>query len=332
MPPWTTQGATPEARPPMPTCLPSTRACRSEDGATDSDDRRHRRHPERRRDLGRGRNWGYRTSTLDGASWATMLNPEQANDHSPDLLRDVAVGGGVVIAVGGDRNSMVMRSTDGVTWEEDLHPEGRQWLGGVAYGDGRWVAGGGVGTTVTSTDGGRTWSDGARAPSAVRDVAFGDGLFVAVGDGGMIATTTDASTWTDRRRDGAVTLSTVAFHAGLWIAAGSNWNGSGFDTDCFLSNDTETWRACPFESRVRTTFVSGGTLYVALDDGHAWTRDGATWSTETLDLPSHGVYVEDGLWVGAGGDRRYAGEALDALSSTTGERGLRAFAFGHLAP
>lgn len=274
--------------------------------------------------------WGYRTSTRDGVTWATVAGPEQGDDHTPDLLRDVAVGGGAIVAVGGDRNSMVMRSVDGERWDEDLHPSGTQWLGGVAYGDGLWLAGGGVGTVVRSSDGGRTWTSGASAPAAVRDVAFGDGRFVAVGDGGMIAVTSDGTSWTDRTRAGAVRLEMVAFHAGTFVVAGSEWNGGGFDSSCFVSRDTETWTPCPFEigRRVAGVFAADGRLVVALDPGHQHSTDGLTWTRSETTLPGQGVYSADGRVVGADGERRYAGSSIDSLAATMAERGLRAFAFG----
>ena len=58
-------------------------------------------------------NWGLRGAGLDG-DWNVCGNPSTGNDHSPDLLRGVDYYDGVFIAVGGDRNSMVMRSVDGI--------------------------------------------------------------------------------------------------------------------------------------------------------------------------------------------------------------------------
>ncbi|MBX3269496.1 MAG: hypothetical protein KF729_04515 [Sandaracinaceae bacterium] len=276
--------------------------------------------------------WGLRSSTRDGDAWETIANPAQADDHTPDLFRAVAVGGGVIVAVGGDRNSRIDRSLDGVRWEEDLHPAGTQWLGGVAYLDGLWVAGGGVGEVVRSTDGARTWERGGRAPSAVRAIAAGDGRFVAVGDGGMIAVSSDGLAWDDRTRAGSLRFSQVAHHAGTWLVAGSEWNGGGFDTECFVSTDTITWTPCPFDGgAIRGVFVTDGRLFVAHASGHEHTRDGARWERGAAQIPAH-VFLADGRWVGAEDDRRYAGASLDALAQTRADRGFRAFAWGRLAP
>lgn len=274
--------------------------------------------------------WGYRTSTEDGLSWAVTANPSTGDDHSPDLLRDVAFGDGVFIAVGGDRNAMIMRSTDGSTWQEDLYPAGEQWKGGVAYGAGRWVAVGGVGSTAYSDDGGLSWSEGGRLPQAGRDVAWGNGHFVAIGDDGMIAISTDGFTWTDATVSPEIRLGSVAYGHGMWIAIGSQWNGGGFDTACFQSVDeTRTWSGCPFEAgRFDSVALTNGQLLVIHDQGFEATTNGSSWAHGDSLLPAN-VYFADGLWVGLDGDRRYQGTQLDALAEEPqADRGARAFVQG----
>jgi len=273
--------------------------------------------------------WGFRASTGDGASWVSTLNPEQANDHSPDLLRDVSYGDGVFIAVGGDANAMIMRSTDGVTWAEDLHPAGTQWKGGVAYGDGRWIAVGGNGSTLYSDDAGLSWTEGpSRLPAAGRNVAWGNGRFVAVGDSGMIASSTDALTWTDRSV-GGLRLDRLAYGLGRWVTTGSQWNGSGFDNICLESaDDAETWRECSFTaSRFDAVLATGGSLIVTLGEGYE-IYDGTSW--RRIDTPVPGrVFEADGTWVGVGGSRRSYGPSLDALTAADeAERSFRSFTVG----
>lgn len=277
-------------------------------------------------------NWGYRVTTPNGVQTSVKENPETASDHSPDLLRDVAWGAGAFIAVGGDQNSMVMRSTDGANWQEDLHPSGTQWKGGVAYGDGRWVAVGGVGTVIYSDDGGSVWQDASeRLPSAGRDIAYGGGRFVAVGDGGMIATG-DGTSWADHTQAGAVGLSAVAFSpAGFWVATGSSWNGSGFDVSCFSSPDGSSWSACGINAgRFDSPSIIHGALIVPTDSGYESTLDGSAWTHHDSTVPSM-VFQGDSLLVGSSNDRLYNGAALDGMSqSATLARGLRSFCLGYV--
>lgn len=273
-------------------------------------------------------NWGYRSWTRDGLTWGVQANPPQDTDHTPDLLRAVGWGDGVFIAVGGDANSMVMRSVDGERWEEDLHPSGGQWKGGVAYGDGRWVAVGGVGTVIHSDDNGSTWVDHEeRLPSAGRFVTHADGRFVAVGDNGMIAVSIDGETWDDRTQDGAQ-LGSAAYGLGTWVAAGRRWNGSGFDASCVRSTDTETWTPCPFEGEYVRPFFANDRLFVVLDSGYVVSEDGENWAFVDQDIPAAIDYA-DGLWVGVSGSRRYRGASLDTLEEVlSDESGTRSFALG----
>ena len=273
--------------------------------------------------------WGYRAATTDGIEWTVTQGPEGADDHTPDLLRAVGYGNGWFVAVGGDRNSMVMRSRDGVSWEEDLHPAGGQWKGGVAYGAGTWVAVGGVGTVIRSTDDAATWTAvDQRLSGAGRGITFGGGRFVAVGDGGVIATSTDGSEWSEVDTD-AGGLGSVGYGHGRYVAVGSNWNGSGFDTWCYQSTDASDWSDCPFASeRYRRVFFTDGRLFVTTDEGYEHTSDGETWNHSDASIPAS-AFEAEGLWVGIDGDRRYSGSSLDSLTQgDNAERGARGFAFG----
>lgn len=275
-------------------------------------------------------NWGFRVTTSDGVSLDTTANPAQGNDHTPDLLRDVSWGNGVFIAVGGDQNSMVMRSTNGATWTEDHAPGGTQWKGGVAYGGGLWVAVGGVGTVITSDDDGQSWStEEVRLPSAGRDVAHGGGLFVAVGDSGMIASSTDGDSWSDHSRPGAGRFSGVAYGPGFFVATGADWNGSGFDVYCATSSDGTNWSDCGLDAgRFDTPVAVGDRLVVPTDTGYASSDNGTSWTTHATSIPPHLASSGD-LIVGMFDDRVMSGASLDSLTQTaTAERGPRALTLG----
>lgn len=275
-------------------------------------------------------NWGYRSWTSDGLTWSTEANPAQANDHSPDLLRGVGWGNGYFVAVGGDQNSMVMRSVDGTNWEVDLHPSGTGWMGDVAYGDGRWVAVGGNGVVMSSDDDGLTWTDHEeRLPSAGRSITFADGLFVAVGDNGMIATSEDGMSWADRTQAG-IQAGSAAFAHGTWVVAGRQWNGSGFDASCVSSTDTEVWTPCPFGGQPIRALATDDRLFVVRDAGYAVTEDGVTWTESDVSVPD--VFARGGdVWVGGRNDRRYRGDDVDGFAEILlDDRGLRDFAIGYV--
>mgnify|MGYP002619613158 CR=1 FL=1 len=252
-------------------------------------------------------NWGYRGMTVDGQRWTEIMNepPPGGDDHTPDLLRGVGYGNGMFVAVGGDANGMIMRTLDGVTWEEDLWPEGTNWLGDVAYQDGVWVAVGGNGVVVRSTDGGDSWTENAeRLARAGRTIIAAQGRLVAAGDGGSIAVSTDLGvSWNETTDPSAIGFS-LAYGQDTFVGFASQWNGSGFDTACIVSSDAVAWSSCPIESSAFGRPASGeGVVVVQTADGYAW-YDGAAWSTAAVSFPSQ-LVRGDGMWVGASYQRRW---------------------------
>ena len=287
--------------------------------------------------------WGLRGRSADGASWDFCGNPSTGDDHTPDLLRNVGYGGGVFVAVGGDSNSMVMRSVDGAHWEEDLHPttacDGElypasctNWMGGVAHGDGVWLAGGGNGALMRSTDGGRSW-EGLHPdprPPAVRDNAYGSGRFVVGADQCVVGVSgDDGDSWT---------LHTLWEHSfsvahgdGTVIAWGARWNGSGFDRACFVSADAgESFQACDALVAESDAFAHDGTRWIAAAaGGHATSPDGLNWTPQAGDdVP--GALLHDGArWLGRSGAQvRSATDPVSWATLATDVDGFRAWTVG----
>lgn len=288
-------------------------------------------------------NWGLRGITTDGSAWTVCQNPSTGNDHSPDLLRNVGYGDGVFIAVGGDANAMVMRSLDGIHWEEDLHPTSAcdgepyppsctNWMGGVAYGGGTWLAGGGNGALMRSTDAGQTWTGihPADGPNAVRSIAYGAGLFVAGSDGGRVSVSSDdGDSWTNH--DLWAQAMEIAFGGGTFIAKGQNWNGSGFDYGCFVSTDQGgSWSACSSELLdAGAPLYADGQWVAATDGGYLSSDDGVSWTMNAAtDFPRELLFTGE-LWIGLRNGSAYTSTNLtDWQQTATGIPGFRAFTGG----
>jgi hypothetical protein len=223
-----------------------------------------------------------RLFSTDGTHWTLLEKTPDGGDDN-DLFRGVTYGNGRFVAVGGSSVALTQVSTDGSHWSNG--GTGDAWLGGVAWNGSVFVAAGGNGLRVRSTDGGATWAAPAGYQAKhYRAVAFGDGLVVAVGhtydnsgpgntNVGVIATTADGLLWTERRAAGE-TFGSLAYGNGAFVAAttgatvatstdGMKWVdqtvGTGSGGVCFTGTDFILWR----------------------DSGIYRSSDGATWTLVT---------------------------------------------------
>jgi len=147
----------------------------------------------------------------------------------------------------------------------------------IAYGNGKFVAGGSSGKMATSTDG-ITWTavtDSTFGTNIIFAIAYANSTFVAVGASGKMATSTDGATWT------AVTQSVftsfiraIAYGNGTFVAVG--------DGKMATSTDGATWTAVTqsvFTSYIHSIAYGNGKFVAGGSDGKmATSTDGATWT------------------------------------------------------
>ena len=245
----------------------------------------------------------------------------------------MAYGAGVFVAVGGDQNGMVMRSLDGEHWEEDVHPttacpgEGypsscANWMGGVAYQDGVWLAGGGNGATMRSSDGGKTWEGLHHGfpEKPIRTMSAGGGRFIAGTDGGLLFVTRDKgdswsmkSPWTGAPGNAALE---AAFGNGTFIAYGTSEVAS--ERACFVSTDAgDNWEACAASVKQSRTFAHDGEQWVApVSGGYVTSTDAKTWTMHTAtSFPDQLLFERTTeTWFGRRSGSIYKGATLDTLT------------------
>ncbi|MGE0788965.1 MAG: hypothetical protein AB7S26_25055 [Sandaracinaceae bacterium] len=117
---------------------------------------------------------------------------------NPYLLRTVSFYDGRFVT-GSWRAIWV--STNGFEWTDvtgDMNPAFGQWIAQIAYGNGYWVATGGYGRAMRSTDL-ITWEDTSSelmGNQASRSLAFGNGMFVTGRDMVGWWSSTDGTGWT----------------------------------------------------------------------------------------------------------------------------------------
>ncbi len=280
--------------------------------------------------------FGLMGSTRDGVDWWQTGPSGSGNPHTPDLLRGVAWNDGVFLAVGGHQNSLILRSTDGVTWTDSGSSDPGPWLGGVAGQGDTWVAAGGT-SIVRSVDEGYTWAtvSARELPGGLRAVGAGpDGTWVVGGDGGTIAVSNDDGlTWTERSvdPDNAAGFNGVAFHAGRWLLAGSGWAGDHSEYTCYISEDAVTFEPCPFDyGSVSSVGVHDGAFHV-FSAGTRWrSADGLAWKSAPSNVLQAAYGGPDGGWVAKRYGATFAGADLDDLAPTDYSTGFRAFAVGYV--
>ena len=107
------------------------------------------------------------------------------------LLLSSPLFGQSFVSVG--NSGTILTSSDGILWTKRTSGKW-EYLSGVTYGNGTFVAGGG--TILTSSDG-TTWTSSGEGGD-IRGVTYGNSTFVTVKHSGAIHTSSDGTTWTSR--------------------------------------------------------------------------------------------------------------------------------------
>ena len=233
-------------------------------------------------------------TSSNGIDWAQQ--PRRTDIE----YKSLTYGEGLYVVAG--EIGAILTSPDGTNWTQRFSPATS--LGGVAYGNGLFVAVGsdqGRGVVITSTNG-INWT-----PHAINDilpvgVAFGDGKFVAVGYGfhsaGAIASSTDGVTWNVNPATFPELFENVGYGGGRFITVGRN----GF---IYASTNGTSWtRGTTGSGRRFIDVAYGNNRYVAV--GVRGTilisLDGLQWTPQNSGTPDRleAVGFGNGLFVALG--------------------------------
>lgn len=237
----------------------------------------------------------------DGIAWRNeQADPDVAHHQEKNfLLRGVASGKGMIVAVGGSRTSRILVSPDGKDWK-DVSVE-QNFLGDVAFGNDLFVAVG-YQRAMTSKNGTEWASPVPLRDASWRRIEFGNGRFVAVGrpsskdpESGCVTTSTDGAKWTSTIVAGKLSPNDIAFGNGVFVIVG---DGGLRET----SKDGVKWenRATGEKDESLTSVAWTGKEFVAGGNRGSYTSpDGKTWTKAALRLPSRfAVGDGDGVFVG----------------------------------
>lgn len=201
------------------------------------------------------------------------------------LLRDVAFHDGLFVAVGWK----IFTSPDGLAWTE-RSVDKQQWMGGVEYGNGVWLAVGGCGNVLSSEDG-THWVKAGNATEDcghLRELAFGNGSFLALGaynsgdrKGEAIALiAAGPGGFTTIEEAGLGTY--VDFRNGQFVATLKQVDGQPKPSGHASSPDGETWTVS--EAPLGPQRL-GGVFLRSTEQRIERSEDGVTWEVVAEELP-----------------------------------------------
>ncbi len=217
----------------------------------------------------------------DGLAWETVCELETPGGDDNFLIRSMASGDGKLLAVGGSSTARIMLSYDGLHWADHSVPS-KNWLGGVAYGNGVWVGAGGYGLRVWSADG-VTWpaaNFSFPAPNgAYRALMFGGGKFIAYGDGGRRTLTVDGKVWTNDSFNNPAN-NIITWLQGAYYAGGKDL--------VQRSADGISWQDFPDAAlgEVRNILHDGTRFYAMTSNGVFTSSTGTAWQALATTGPN----------------------------------------------
>ena len=245
----------------------------------------------------------------DGTAW------EYDQTHDGEL-RDSARSHGLIVAVGGDEQGIMLSSLDGDQWMP-LESAGSFWMGVASNGrqvvavglDGHlttsgdlvhWnaftledettpiyeedfyaIAHGGNGFIVVGEDGVKLWStDGQSWVKEEGTIPLYDvawGVVVAVGEGGARKQADSSGNWATPVFGGE-DLTGVAYGDGRWVAVGVGRS--------LISEDAQDWESHPQEINLERVAFSGGVFLGTTADALYRSADGIQWMRTEVGVES----------------------------------------------
>lgn len=230
--------------------------------------------------------------STNGSDWLS------ANAGVTNNFRAIAFGNGHFVAL--TDNSKLMRSTDSTTWEGSTNGVPIGWgLYGVYFGGGLFVACGGDGIILVSSDGLNWTNTSVSTASTLTCGAYGNGVFVTAGWGefGMdqVARSTNGVNWSTSRH--SMNYNAFCFGGGVLLGVGGS--------SAQWSLDGITWTNAYIGTINSLSVAFGLGQYVAVGDGGAiyCSSNLFTWTVQNATVcPIAALVSGNGISVGISGN------------------------------
>jgi len=291
--------------------------------------------------------------TLVADRWELLSDDDEAmvltkGDRAVSIFPDTDNGTISAAAVFMSLSTASSGNTGGKTWTavDTYSIFGSVDIFAIAYGNGRFVAGGTGGKMATSTDGIRwtTVSDNKLGDYPIYVIAYGNGRFVVSSAFSKMAISTNGTTWTAASNDifvNQIIITAIAYGNNKFVAVGSRGRMA-------TSTDGATWTAVSnnvfstaFDTSIYTIaygnnrFVAGGTggKMATSTNGTSWTAVdvGRIFGTSTIVEIAYG----NGKFVASASDGKLATStdgttwtAVD-VSRIFGTSGIYSIAYGN---
>ena len=183
----------------------------------------------------------------------------------------------------------------GFTWESG------GYFADVIFADGKYIFVGSIIVVEDYVTGKRTVADSGTSNS-LGGIAYGNGLFVAVGIYGTIITSPDGITWTQRTSGTSNHLKRIAYGNGLFVAVGSKYPNESILTSSDGITWTERGTGLTNKSLNSVTY-GNGLFVIAGAQALLTSSDGITWTDRhTQDMPlfscvgyGNGLFIVGGI-------------------------------------
>lgn len=276
-------------------------------------------------------NLGLILESTNGLSWVP------ASLSSSVYLTAAARGGDTTVVVGDDGG--MFKRTPGEGWSSVGIDDERNHAD-ITYGNGRFVAVGGLGliglSSILVSTNGSDWMDvqPGRFHWLTR-IVFTNGQFVAGGNNGTILTSTNGMEWTIRRGGVPTLLWSLAEGNGLVAAVGGIFNSFG---TVLTSSGDLTWHSqlyTNYNYLLRVIYTNGTFLAVGSGGLVSESADGTNWTARPTALTDwlFDVVYAQGVYVSAARNRvQWSTNGVDwnsAIASTNVNAYFAYLAFGN---
>lgn len=259
-------------------------------------------------------------STSDGADWTVAHTP------STSSLNAFATDGKTFVGVGG--GSYIFTSVDGENWSANASPA--DWLAGVTFGYGRFIAAGAHGADgilLSSLDGSLWFPVQIFENEAFNKIGFYEDRFLLASQSGGIWESLDGWSWT-RLHDASSTVWKVCYGNGNYLAL-----ENGASSALLTSADGQNWSRRVMEAPMLwdVEFANGSFFYLAgyvnvpgavkrSQDALQWEEISQEITWQFTNWPTCLVSWQDNIWLAGWSGALFASQngRLSNINDTAG--------------